>query len=667
MPGRAAPQVLVPVRKQHEIARNELGLQAAHMLQPWLAWLGVTFLGLVLRLGFVEIGHMMILGVALVLGLGVIVFVLDAHLRQHHDTIPGKLIGPVTIASVVLSLALFMMVGFWEPLSLIYFTGGIGLCACWDYWMRSAEHRDLARAFITAAEKSGVGGTRMLHLKRGARKSTATLKHEPGSVTTADVTGNVERIESALGHPPGSWTISPDPENAGYSKVSISDPAVLDAAPLPWPGPSHPGASIAEPVRGGLWQDAEEMTYKLVGSHLLGMGATNAGKTMSWTWNQMAEGITRCDYACLAADITKRDQFLGALRPALHVLAITPEQALDLLDAVHRIGDARADYMAAMHLTEWREGCGLTFLDIWLEECADIVALLDRKGLQRWKSDVRRLRSFGARWNLSTQRADFNEVPTLVRGQMGKMCFGVNDPKDAEFGLTAEQQQRGCRPQIWGTNYPGKCYIDALGIPEARRAMPMRWWSWGKDSIAIAAYAAQWPVSRRPLDDVTGEALEATPGPLASLAFPVPALPPPRRARDDGDDGDEDLDDMDDEGSLAPVRQLRPRQDPGPDPHPSMAAPVRLPPRPSQQQAEAMVRAQLTAWLAMRTPEHPRGKKFFIKHDWDPALGVLQRSSGWLYNTMFPNLVAEGTLAAHRDGRLTRWEILAGTDGDEGQ
>jgi hypothetical protein len=80
----------------------------------------------------------------------------------------------------------------------------------------------------------------------------------------------------------------------------------------------------------------------------------------------------------------------------------------------------------------------------------------------------------------------------------------------------------------------------------------------------------------------------------------------------------------------------------------------------NRQQEQEMVLAQIGAWRA-------EGRKSFIRRDWDPALGMLQRSSSWLYNTMFPKLVAEGTLAAHRDGRLTSWEILAVPDGDEGQ
>jgi hypothetical protein len=636
---RSAPAMQVPVKKQHEIARNELGLRAAHMSLPWLCWAGFTILGLILRDAFANLRW---LTIVLVLAAGIVIFALDTdvHLRRRHDTLPGRLIGPVTTAAGTAAMTAFLLLGFMKILSLTYFAGGLLACICWNMWMLSADRREMPNAFMAAAEKAGVGGTRMLAMHRGKHKVTARLKHAPGLVTTADITDNVERLEGGMGNPPGSWTVTPDLRNAAYSIVSISDPAILDAAPLPWPGPSRPGASIAEPIRGGLWQDAEETEYCLLEHHVLGMGATGSGKTQSWMYNQVAEGITRRDYACLAADITKGNQFLGALRPALHRAETEPDGVLAMLDAVPRILRARGEYMAKEHITQWKPDCRLTFLDIWLEECADIVALLDKHRLQQWKSAVRAARSLGVRWDLSTQRADFNEMPTLVRGQMGKMCFGVLDPKDAEFGLTYEQRERGCRPQIWGTRFPGKCFIDALSIPEGRRAMPMRWWYWGPDSSQIAEYAAlpAHAADRRPLDDVTGEALEAEPGPSASTAFPVPSFQQASGAVDD--DGE------DEHEGMAPVRQLRP-------------VPQAKPPRPDQEQAWNMVTAQIAAWRA-------QGKPHFVRRESDELCGAAQRHSSWMYNTVIPKLVADGILVRDDSVRPIRWKILVPKAEQEG-
>lgn len=506
----------------------------------------------------------------------------------------------------------------------------------------------------------------MLNLRRGGRKSTATLKHEPGLVTTADVTGNVARVESAMGHPPGSWTVSPDPDNAGYSLVTISDPACLDN-PLPWPGPSRPGASVAEPCRLGLWQNSEDLEYAVTGHHLLVQGMTGSGKTSSVLWNELAETVSRSDAAFFAADVSMNaDQFVLPLAPALHGCATTPDEAISMLAGMNRVNRARARFLAAQRLTAWRPGCGLTHVTLLFEEFADLIKLLKDpaiKGLDDFGSMVRTFRARGIRLILSSQRFDYTQVPTFIRAQMaGNACFGVMDSKDAEFGLSKVQKERGAQPEIWRYDYPGKVYLDAPSIPDPCRAMPGRYFSWGEGSRQISEYAEQWPASSRPLDDVTGEAWEAVPAPPASIAFPVRAAPPLPfpPATGDGDPGEQDDGDAGDEQqlsnggtTLASVRQLFPA------PKPRAVVPEQLTAKPSQDEAEQYVRAQLALWQA-------EGVTDFIKRDWDPVLGVVQRSNGWLYNTMFPKLVMDGTLIRHADGRMTRWEIVRARSDDGG-
>lgn len=107
----------------------------------------------------------------------------------------------------------------------------------------------------------------------------------------------------------------------------------------------------------------------------------------------------------------------------------------------------------------------------------------------------------------------------MIRSQLGNMCFGVDNAAEADLGLSEEQRKRGCRPQLWGTKTPGKFHIDATSIPDDHIGMPARGWYWGPDSTLMAEYAAQHPWQDRPLDDVTGEALEAEPSPAASTAF----------------------------------------------------------------------------------------------------------------------------------------------------
>ncbi len=105
------------------------------------------------------------------------------------------------------------------------------------------------------------------------------------------------------------------------------------------------------------------------------------------------------------------------------------------------------------------------------------------------------------------QRADWSQMPTLARGQLAKLCMGVDSSHDASFGLSELQSERNCRPELWSNKQPGMAYIDAPGIPDDRVSMPWRTWFWGDDDSKIRAHAAAFPASGRPLDAITAAAL----------------------------------------------------------------------------------------------------------------------------------------------------------------
>jgi hypothetical protein len=287
----------------------------------------------------------------------------------------------------------------------------------------------------------------------------------------------------------------------------ISDPRKLRNR-QPWPGPSMPGASIAKPIRPGIWQDGEEVAYTITGHHLQVMGMTGAGKTEGGARGEIAETVTRKDAAVIGFDITKGDQGLGPLEPCLHGLYRENEETLTMLARVHTLVRARTDFLAARGLGKWVEGCGLTHLTAWLEEAPDIIELLNNaNAYETWESDVKAARSAGIRWVISLQRADFSQMPTLIRGQLAKMCFGVAEESDAAFGLSPVQRDRNATPELWQDSQPGMCYLDASCIPDPYKAMAMRTWFWGEDTSRVAEFAAQYPAANRPLDRVTASVL----------------------------------------------------------------------------------------------------------------------------------------------------------------
>lgn len=588
-PGTIPGKIRRPtIETQTHIAHAEIKLKWFHLGQPWFCGLGLFVLGAFFHYWFRGVGTAVLVALA---GLAITVF--DFRLRMSRIFWEARVIGPVTILSCTTWLTCLILLGWSKTLFLAWLMGWILTSIVWNIWMLGGEHKDENRQFPLAAANAGMNGVRFSNLRRrrgggdddqpprGPRRARppgdemagrrwlrlgrsrmprdvrvaedgwaaagelaphgggpgsgliGTMNLPPGEITAANAAARIDNLESAFEHPPGSWSLAGDPRNAAKTTVLITDPEGLDRAPLPWPYKmegSRPGASIAEPICPGLWQDGRLVQYVLLRHHLQTIGMTDAGKTMTAAWNFVGEGITRHDYACLAMDIGKGEQFLGPLRPALHELATTPEQVFALLAAIKRIRIARTTFLGKKHLTEWSPGCGLMFLNFWLEEVADIADLLlnrelggSKERMEEWKAEVRLDRSVGARWDISTARSDFQEVPTMVRSLMGKMSFGVNSAAEAVLGLSEEQIKRGARPQLWKTRVPGKFYIDAPSIPEDRIAMPARGWYWGSDANLIAIFAEQHPISDRPLDDVTGEALEAVPGPAATTAYPVTA------------------------------------------------------------------------------------------------------------------------------------------------
>jgi hypothetical protein len=72
-----------------------------------------------------------------------------------------------------------------------------------------------------------------------------------GQKTADDVVKKAEYLESGMHLPPGSVSISGSDDDAAEAELIITDPRVMKK-PIPWPGPSAPGGSIALPLRLGV-------------------------------------------------------------------------------------------------------------------------------------------------------------------------------------------------------------------------------------------------------------------------------------------------------------------------------------------------------------------------------------------------------------------------------
>ena len=388
------------------------------------------------------------------------------------------------------------MVGRTQPVMFISLIGIPVLCLSWS--IVAACKTSIADAEDNLAlmfDRAGMGNTRMkLHpVIPGTvvKKIRGTFNLPPGSHSIEDATKRMPQIESGLRFPPGAVTITPHEGNASLVNFTISDPRILNE-PIIWPGASHPHASIAEPLRIGIWQDNEDCELSLLDTHFQIMGMTGSGKSLGAFWNFAAEIITRSDAALMVADITKGTQTVAPLANSLYRVETERAGAKQMLVDVYSSIKPRTDYLAEKGLAKWQPGCGLTYLVVWLEEAPDIIDTLGKAGVKRFLSSLKAARSAGITFVLSLQRSSWDQMPTLARGQLAKMCFGLAQASDAKFGLSETQIKREVNPAIWNRRYPGKAYLDAPGMDDDHVAMPMRCYFWGNDTKLIADFAAKY-------------------------------------------------------------------------------------------------------------------------------------------------------------------------------
>ncbi len=349
------------------------------------------------------------------------------------------------------------------------------------------------------AETVGLAGARIHTIKQGAHKILAKLHMVPGEKVADDAIKKAPYVEAVLELPPGSVTVTTDIDRADHANVTVSDPRVM-RNPIAWPGPSNPGASIADPIRPGVWQDLDPVEYVIVGHHVQVMGMTGSGKSIGCAWDALAEIVTRRDVMVLAIDLVKGRQTLGPLEAALHRFETTIGGARELLAELAGKLQPRTDYLAGKSLVGWEEGCGLTYCILWVEEAW---RLFDKINMDDFEDLMKAFRSAGGTIVYSLQRSDHSQVPTLIRGQSAYWCFGVAQSKDATFGLSEPQRDGEARPELWANRQPGMAYLDAPTIPEERICLPMRTYSWDKNAEALRAHAAQYPAADKHVDAIT--------------------------------------------------------------------------------------------------------------------------------------------------------------------
>lgn len=430
-------------------------------------------------------------------------------LVSHQRRMLGRVHSTLTVFLACVYVMIATITGITQPVVVFFeLAFGATIAVSWDIRVviraqdPEAGIRDpLAWLWEKAREVSGFDGTTAKVVKVEEHKLDAQVKIDGGDKTVEDLQKKTLNMETAMGLPPGALTITADQNRADLAAMSISDPRILHNT-LPYYGPLHPDGSIADPIRLGLYQDMNPVDLVLLGYHLMINGMSGSGKSFGGGWNILASLMSRKDVSIIAADLTKADQTLGDAAEAIDWLIFNKAQANALMDGLQRAVPARTAWLSAHGYKKWQKGCGLQAVFIHLEECPDVIKVVDEDDFVQL---AKAARSAGIFLILSLQRSTHTEVPTIVRGQFGaRMCFGVENSEDASYGLPEKVIQAGASPEDWGVDFPGMCYLSAPGIPMAKRVMPIR--TYMIEPKQMQELAARFPASSRPLDEVTAKA-----------------------------------------------------------------------------------------------------------------------------------------------------------------
>lgn len=327
------------------------------------------------------------------------------------------------------------------------------------------------------------------------------IKGVPGKHIGADQMPLAGKIESQKGLRPGAVRITPNSDKASDADITVM-PVDPHKEAKRWPGPSAPGAPVANPpIPFGPHTDGEIAAITISGDdekgrpnqHVAIAGMNGAGKSVVLK-TIAADALTRRGFEILGADMSgKIWQTFGPLMPYMTKIAgledATTDEGLknnildgkELLDFVKRDAVERQQRWGKLGINQWDQRCfdefGDAFRLVVLEEAPDLLAEMGDEVVVL----ARLVRSAGYMLWITAQRWDWTQVPTTLRSQMAAvMCFGVLDSRDMGLILPEDVQEIMSKgsvmntPAGWQNNIPGKCIAALGGMSPARRSDPVR-------------------------------------------------------------------------------------------------------------------------------------------------------------------------------------------------
>lgn len=305
-------------------------------------------------------------------------------------------------------------------------------------------------------------------------KVRSNVEMRPG-VGFSEVVKSREDIASALDVPVEAVRTIPDPDSARRGDVEVV-PVDLLKEPIPSPGPSEPGGSMADPLLLGRVEDGEDLELYLPGdggsrnaTHVAVVGMSGAGKT-ELLLRIAEEVLTRVDAELWVGDRRKGAQLPSWVLDGAARVALDSDSVEAMLDDLIAEVASRAAVLGSAGFKQWLPGAPIPFRVVMLDEAGGLVA----KSAE-FVDLSESCRSVGISLVLGLQRASHDRMSTSARSNIGVwLVMGVKDEGDVTFGLSDAAMDAGAAPWKWGNGHPGYLYAEIPGTDPARWAMPAR-------------------------------------------------------------------------------------------------------------------------------------------------------------------------------------------------
>ncbi|MER6255726.1 plasmid transfer protein TraB [Streptomyces sp. NPDC001584] len=427
------------------------------------------------------------------------------------------------------------------PLPDLYLMGGPALALSWNIRMVLRRNVDGTPAGGTdkgLLEKVGLARAQIGATSVEPNRVTAKMLLEAGEQTNEDVSKVLPRLASALDLPTSAVRYLGDPSSARRGELVIVPEDML-AEVAEWEGPSSLGASIAEPLVIGRYDDGAPLMLWLPGdpekgrnsTHLLIAGMSGSGKGDA-ALNLMTEILSRRDVLLWLSD-PKMFQDFRPLLPGIDWAAEGGPDTEVMVEAIKAVIPARTRWLGTHSYRQWTPeaadrqtssdhtcrpdgqpcGCpGMPFLVAWMEEAANTLRAL---GDDTFTGIAQEARSAGVALIVSLQRPSYDQMSTSTRASLPSVVSLGCDPRDEGFSLPDIVIDAGAHPGAWGNRRPGYCYLISPGIPEDRYPSPGRTFAVPQTPAAIATMEALAAWAQRhaaAADPITAGAARAVAG-----------------------------------------------------------------------------------------------------------------------------------------------------------